>query len=527
MNGKVRLHDYRCFKREQPVTLEFRNGFTSFIGPNNSGKSALIRFPYEIRGVIEVLLNCFDASTFGNFNNQLGWNLAGGFYEQGEIVCERSRADCSIDFEPEFASVRPGDAISRLALSFSDDGRFFTCEFFAGKSEPLYKSEMAGYVTGGVQMKSGKVYSVEALRKFLQDLRDVQFIGPFRNAINEGGGTYFDVQVGTGFIAQWDLWKTGSNRSHSRAIEAVTGDVRRLIGADRLEITATTDKKSLQVFIDGRPHKLQEVGAGFTQLVMILANALVKRPSWIIIDEPELHLHPSLQAEFLTTLAAYSKRGVIFATHSIGLARQAADRCFTVQRKADRSVVRPYERTPHLAEFLGSLGIAGLQDLGWNTILLVEGVFDVRTVQAFLALYGKDRSTVVLPLGGDAMAQGGRADELTEVMRLAGADGRVFALVDSERVDEGEQPANVRVGFMNVCKGLGIRLHVTERRAIENYVTQQALDEAFKPGQYTELGPYEKPGQSFCGKGDAWRAARCMTVDELNASDLGKFFREF
>lgn len=372
---------------------------------------------------------------------------------------------------------------------------------------------------------SGERFSVAPLYDFLVFLRDIQYIGPFRNAINEGAAAYFDVQVGTSFISQWNQWKTGAHRAHNRAIEVVTEDVRRLIDAERLEISATADGKSLQVVVDRRPHKLQEVGSGFTQMVLILANALVKKPTLIVIDEPELHLHPSLQTEFLTTLATYSKHGVMFATHSIGLARQAADRCFTVQRTGDRSVVRPYERTAHLAEFLGSLGIAGLQELGWDKILLVEGVNDVRTAQTFLSLYGKERSTVVLPLGGDAMARGGRVDELSEVLRLAGNDGKVFALVDSERDAESAPPIKVRQDFAKVCRDLEIPLCVTQRRAIENYVTQTSLDEAFAPGRYRELGHFEKPGETFCGKSDAWRAAKRMTVEDLNATDIGKFLQ--
>jgi hypothetical protein len=72
----------------------------------------------------------------------------------------------------------------------------------------------------------------------------------------------------------------------------------------------------------------------------------------------------------------------------MGLAR-LADSCYTVQKKNGRSIVRAFERTQNYAEFLGSLGIAGLRDLGWDRILLVEGPKDVRTVQQLLRHYEK------------------------------------------------------------------------------------------------------------------------------------------
>ena len=258
--------------------------------------------------------------------------------------------------------------------------------------------------------------------RLLETILQTQFVGPFRNAINEGAGGHFDTQIGTGFIAQWHNWKTGVSKAQNRAIERVTEDVRRLIGAQSLEITASNELKTLQVVLDRRPHKLQELGSGIAQMIVVLGNALIRQPSFIIIDEPEIHLHPRLQLEFLTTLASYAKFGVLFATHSIGLARSAADHCFTVQKVERGSIVRAFSRTPHYAEFLGSLGIAGLQDIGWDRILLVEGTTDVRTFQHLLRLYGKDRKTVVLPLGGDSMANGNVAIELSEVVRFGGKD---------------------------------------------------------------------------------------------------------
>jgi hypothetical protein len=145
-------------------------------------------------------------------------------------------------------------------------------------------------------------------------------------------------------------------------------------------------------------------------------------------------------------------------------------------------------------------------------------------VQALLRAYGKDHRTVVLPLGGDAMANGKRDDELSEVQRLAGLDGKVFALVDSERKVAGGAPLKARQRFSDSCDKLKVKVCVTERRAIENYLTQQSLDAAFAPDLYKALEPYDEPGAGFWGKGESWRAAKHMTTAELAATDLGRFF---
>lgn len=256
----------------------------------------------------------------------------------------------------------------------------------------------------------------------------------------------------------------------------------------------------------------------------MLGNALIRLPSFIAIDEPETHLHPALQSEFLTTLAGYAKEGILFATHSMGLARATADRCFSVQQTSAGSIVRPFERTPHYAEFLGSLGIAGLQELGWDRVLFVEGPTDFRTFQQLLRLYEKNKHTILLPLGGDTMINGKVEQQLAEVLRLA---DNVAIVIDSERSRASEPLSAPRQAFVEICAKLGINCCVTDRRAIENYLTDKAIAVSVGPG-HKSLGEFGKPGDpgQFWGKSENWRVAQAMTRAELDNTDLGKFLSE-
>ena len=74
-------------------------------------------------------------------------------------------------------------------------------------------------------------------------------------------------------------------------------------------------------------YKASELGSGLVQFILVFSNAAMRNPraAYILLDEPELSLHPSLQLDFLTALGSFASEGVIFATHSIGLARASAD----------------------------------------------------------------------------------------------------------------------------------------------------------------------------------------------------------
>src|SRR5207249_4704779 len=45
----------RCFRDTHPASLTLEPGFTSFVGKNNAGKSALVRLFYDLRHLFQVL----------------------------------------------------------------------------------------------------------------------------------------------------------------------------------------------------------------------------------------------------------------------------------------------------------------------------------------------------------------------------------------------------------------------------------------------------------------------------------------
>jgi len=172
------------------------------------------------------------------------------------------------------------------------------------------------------------------------------------------------------------------------------------------------------VFVNGQPFALHEQGAGLPQFIVTFGTAATRSPSLILIDEPELNLHPSLQVDFLTTLATFASEGVVFATHSMGLARTMADTIYSLQQRGGSSVVRSYETTPNLQEIAGELSFSAYREFGYDRLLLVEGPTDVRTIQQLLRKINKAHKVVAFPLLGHAFASGEYQEALVELQRM-------------------------------------------------------------------------------------------------------------
>lgn len=516
------LKNYRCFSDESPLSVEIAPGFTALVGPNNSGKSTLLKFFRELRPTISILADVGHLKVLsGGGQVSAGSELVEDQAELGhngnarpitiEIAHPNPRANMLASVQ--LSCERGHESMWRGRLAAGSDRRRLT--------GPAKGSDQARFTDeSGTEV----LVDVKWLRSVATSLQQCVYIGPFRNAVSENTGTYYELQIGTAFIGLWAEWKTGPQRQQNAVAQQVERDIASVFGFDRLEINASSDRRTLHVVVDGRAFRLRELGSGLAQFIVVLANVAIRKPTYLLIDEPELNLHPALQLSFLSTLASYTSHGVLFATHSLGLARAAADRIYSFTIDGSRRRVQPIEGLRNLAEFLGEMSFSAFRELGATKLLLVEGVHDLRTVQQFLRQRRKDHQIVMLPLGGAQLIRGGVQHELQELCRLA---NDVCVLIDSERTNDGGTLSADRQAFVDECAALGIPVHVTSRRAIENYLSDGAVKAVKGPG-YSSLTPYQclADASPAWSKAENWRIAREMRLEELSGTDLGQFLEK-
>jgi hypothetical protein len=163
------------------------------------------------------------------------------------------------------------------------------------------------------------------------------------------------------------------------------------------------------------------------------------------------------------------------------------------------------------------------RELGFEQILCVEGVTDILPVQVFLRKLklGLDHKIVSISLGGGEFIVAGRQPELAELKRIS---DKVAVLIDSEKNANGAALDGQRAAFVQTCNTLGYNIHVTDRRALEHYLTDAAI-KTEKGANYRALNPYEdfKALNPKWGKDENWRIAQHMTKEELLATDLGEW----
>lgn len=528
---EITVKNYRCFPDTNPAKITVQDGFTGFVGVNNSGKSSILKFFYEFRPIFQSWTHNDQTLLRVLQGQQQGWQPVPTVLDWTEIFSNTNDRDLEIEIRlPKSHGVSESSGApiaNRLVLTIFRANNAWSARLFTGNNS--FPNSSFSFDGSGEILYSGSTPKADLSELFaaLKEISKMVYVGPFRNAVNIGSNdSYFDIQVGQGFITSWKFYKTGNTKKQNEACHRLTEDIKKIFGYSDLDISSSADDRSLQVLIDGKSFKLPEVGSGLTQFILVLATAAIKNPSYILIDEPELNLHPSLQLDFLTTLASYASKGIVFATHSIGLARAAADRIYSVRRlEAGVSEVRDLEGTPRLAEFLGEMSFSSYRELGFKKVLLVEGRTEVKTFQQFLRLLKKDHEVVLIPIGGREMINAQSEAELTELTRISDS---IAAVIDSERLNAGDHLRSDRQGFVNACQKARIDCKVLDWRALENYLSDSAVKKVYGP-KYQALTPFQDFKTLFpsWAKTDNWRIARNMSLSDLLATDLGQFLKQF
>jgi ABC-type cobalamin/Fe3+-siderophores transport system ATPase subunit len=503
VNIDITLKNYRCFRE---VEWRLTPGLHAFVGLNNVGKSALTRLLYDLRLTLKSAVPALQRhplATVGHkqhVSSQLTAPV--GQTTAIDIIGESDIEPCSITFQ------QSGEPTG-LRFTFS-------------KPDGSAMMELVGNPSADVRARPAE--DKAHIANLISELTTTIYIPASRTtaAGHSSGQEWFDAQIGNLLVNWLQQQKMEGDRATAEQFLRLEKAVARLIGAKTLSLRPITNRSMIDIEIDGRVRRLDEVGTGISHLITTAAIVAFRRPSYLFIDEPEINLHAALQEQFLSLLAPFCKSGVVFSTHSLGLARSVTQSTWQVYRGTDG-----FSELQKLAA--PDTPIAGLCDLqysawraaGMQMVLAVEGPNDVLIIRHWLRTLDADRQILVAPLlNGDGMATRGVHQCLSD-LRLFPTP--IAALADSERKRHGGPTADTRGELAKACRDLNIKCLVTERRCIENYLTQSAIDRAFPGKGFAALGPFDDSKSAPWGKENSWRIAPHMTPEEIRATDVGRF----
>jgi predicted ATPase len=361
------------------TTVEVPRPLCVLTGPNNSGKSTILQ---AVLLGFDALRRCVDTQT---------WRLRTSGRAVTQVDFLRVNEPRDLWHNQQWTAGRAGEKYIRVELSF-DNGVSFVARirFLYGAlnigitdvspsplTEDLLKAVLG--VSPVFLPPSGGAQSHEAVSTIAQ-LHYILSTG-------DPGVVLRNILLQLQRPEQRDAWNflCGVARSHfGIEMQSIAFD-------EKYDLELRAPYREGACTLD-----LVSGGAGFSQVLQIVAVLAWLKPGLVLLDEPDAHLHPSLQSrllDFLLTLSSHFGVQIILSTHSKEVISQAPLNAI-VPVDASRRVLQPIASMEHLLLEYERQGTITNVDLALlyqtRRCLFVEGQADKRLLPKLAEHFGRD-----------------------------------------------------------------------------------------------------------------------------------------
>lgn len=357
MFTQLRLTNFKAWKDTGSIALK---PVTMLLGTNSSGKSTLIQSLLLLKQTVQspdrtVHLNLGgdevnDLFNFGSFDDVLyqsaesprQFSIEFDFSRQADTRIKSGKFDCTYGqtssgsvaiqtlelrtADRRFRAIRREKGAFSIVVDDEAQPRFKGRNYAPERSIAFSAEAIAGLDKDGVIVEDLSL----AIRR---ELESISYLGPLRRKperdypwnktkpgdVGSDGRSAIDALLASALLKGED---------HNYVVDGVSAWLKRMKVAEKLEVRqqGRSNRYELIVHRNEVACNLRDVGIGISQVLPVLVVAHFAPPgSTIMLEEPEIHLHPLAQAvlaELFVEVSKKSKVQFIVETHSEHLFRR-------------------------------------------------------------------------------------------------------------------------------------------------------------------------------------------------------------
>ena len=466
---------FQNFKKFSDMELTFDRPLTVLIGKNNSGKSSLLGGIAEMFNIPESLNSPLLAKQMGptgTMIRQITYHLNDEEWKQAFQLAEYRFSDIKNEFNPEEVLPRLRESFIQYSTTSSYvDGQLpggarqkwdlvgkHCLEDFENIQRQVIQHTLVHLSPGIMNVLGGVVY-VSANRNTEQRERFVPF-----DELKSKQDSYKFVRNGLYYLKKKNV--SEFNKMLER-IKSIFPDI------NEIDVQHNEDTGFVEVKIteNGITSDISEMGSGTKSLLLILARALSPNAKIVLLDEPDISMHPGLVKDFSKFLEELSERVQIIITshHETFVNEIEVSNLFHVRSKDDNSSeIKPLKNEIQMETLLSDIGITNnfshAEAASSKVIILGEGSSDWKYITEFARKL--DLSNELLSLETYFHPLGGRRTIDAELLdKIHGSRQSFLLILDKDEYDESE--------INKIESKLGNdRVHILNQREIENYALE-------------------------------------------------------
>ncbi len=520
------ISGYRSFGKT-PQRIGPLGKINLMVGQNNSGKSNILRFleKHFKYALASAKGDKSQKSEFGNLDTHQGESVSPIVFGFGLVpespTHQQIRKNVVTRLTQRRCSIQLFDKLLEFIISLYDDGvawfKYTTpilgepLQIDREPVESLSKALMGEEwnrlwqaltdSTGGDLMSHWIPQVTSFISPVNATIPDIKIVPAIRRAT---GGTLEATDFsGAGIIEKLaQLQNPDIDKPELRQnqrFERINAFLKTVMGNDSCRIEIPYERQMILVHMDGRILPLESFGTGIHEVIILAAAATVSEKQILCIEEPELHLHPSLQKKFLSYLSQETDNQYFITTHSAHFLDVPDVTVFHVRTENGTSSVNWAYTSSSKSNICSDLGYHASDLFQSNCIIWVEGPSDRIYVRHFI--YTFDQELIeglhysIMFYGGRLMSHLTASDDssVDDFISLRRLNRNICIMMDSDKSSAGKRINKTKMRIRDEFEEEPGFVWVTKGREIENYIDPITLESAIKAMHGKRMSRYEKP----------------------------------
>ncbi|MBN9387806.1 MAG: AAA family ATPase [Chloroflexi bacterium] len=470
------------------------------VGQNNSGKSNVIEVLLKISMFININKYTGQSDFLGpldfhkrNPSNNFEFTLQ---FEADENNPEEAIYIQTFDTKIFFLSYiiydsgnpKLIDNTFEKAINFENYTKFYNFSRSILKMEPQNMGSIAEFIAS---FKSRNLQNFKT--KYAKTIQTIIKIPEFRQ-IKEGQKYNFNGENLIRELQSFQNPPIGKDEDRAK-FDKIQNFIRNLLRLPDAALEVSIDLKIILKANDVRL-PLESYGTGVHQLVILLTAILSIENSICCIEEPEIHLHPTLQRDFLEFITTQTSNSFFITTHSPTFINAQSKynntvnekiQIFHLQKEVDGSTYGgPVVNVGHSLAALTDLGVKPSDLLQSNCVIWVEGPSDKIYLNHWIHLIDEN---LLEGVHYSIMFYGGRLlahlsvnrpeipVQLVEILRI---NQRAVVMIDSDKTPSKKTINSTKRRILDECEASESIGWLTDGREVENYLPTEVITRAIK-----------------------------------------------